>query len=351
MRSVSSESSHDRNQSSRSFFQSLLGLFTLILFGSVSLVAGTRNAFAAPGGWSFGDTLGVSIPFNGLSFVNPSEGWITGASGVIVHTSDAGKTWVAQTSGTTHWLQSVSFVDSSHGWIAGNNGTILTTSDGGQTWTPQDSGVKFDLYTVTFLNAQEGWVGGFAGTLLHTTNGGETWIRVSTDSAQWIMNIFFLKSNAKYGWAVGQDGLVLATKDGGQTWEKKNNSIAKDLYGVFFTDANNGWAVGTHGVIQFTANGGDTWTIQNGLGRGLMGRGVEGDERELNDLHAVAFLDAKTGYAVGVMGMVLKTVDGGNHWTFVKSGTGLDLYNVAFPVPDAGWIVGVGGMILHKGKS
>ncbi|MGL3709562.1 YCF48-related protein [Leptospirillum ferriphilum] len=301
-------------------------------------------------GWVFRDSLGVSVPFNGLSFVSPTEGWVTGASGTILHTTDGGKNWVAQNSGTTHWLQSVSFSDASHGWIAGNDGTILATSDGGQTWSPQDSGVKFDLYTITFLNSREGWAGGFAGTLLHTTDGGATWNKVSTETAQWIMNIYFLKSNPQNGWAVGQDGLVLVTRDGGATWTKKNNSIAKDLYGVYFRDANNGWAVGTHGVIQFTANGGDTWTIQNGLGRGPLGRGVEGRERELNDLHAISFIDDKTGYAVGVLGLVMKTVDGGNHWTIVPCGTGLDLYNIAFPTSSDGWIVGVGGMILHKGS-
>ena len=308
------------------------------------------SATQASKGWAFRDTLGVSIPFNGLAFVSPTEGWVTGASGVVIHTTDGGKNWVAQNSGTSHWLQSVSFVDSSHGWIAGNDGTILATTDGGQSWSPQDSGVKFDLYTITFLNAQEGWAGGFAGTLLHTTDGGATWNKVSTETAQWIMNIFFLKSSPQHGWAVGQDGLVLVTTDGGATWKKKNNSIAKDLYGVYFTDANNGWAVGTHGVIQFTANGGDSWTIQNGEGRGPLGRGVEGRERELNDLHAISFVDGKTGYAVGVMGLVLKTVDGGNHWNIIQSGTGLDLYNIAFPSASDGWIVGVGGMILHKGS-
>ncbi len=326
----------------------------LLLTGSY-FVSTSSDAVASTdsktGGWVFRDSLDISIPFNGLSFISPSEGWVTGASGSILHTSDAGKTWTAQNSGTTHWLQSVSFVSPTKGWIVGNQGTILSTDDGGQTWTPQTSGVRFDLYSVTFLSPTEGFAGGFAGTLLHTTDSGATWSKVDTDTAQWIMNIYFLKNSPANGWAVGQDGLILATTDGGKTWSKKRNSVGKDLYGVYFADATHGWAVGTHGLIEFSSNGGQSWVIQNGMGVGPLGRGIEGDERELNDLHAVTFVDDKTGYAVGVMGILLKTTDGGNHWNLIPSGTGLDLYNVSFIGSGSGWIVGVGGMILHLGNS
>ena len=332
-----------------------LGAFAGLVLSLGVLVSPVNKAIASDnpnfGGWVFRDSLDSSIPFNGLSFVSPSEGWVTGASGSILHTSDSGKTWTAQVSGTTHWLQSASFVSPTKGWIVGNQGTILTTDDGGQTWVPQNSGVRFDLYTVTFLSPTEGFAGGFAGTLLHTQDGGATWSKVSTDTAQWIMDIFFLKNNPSNGWAVGQDGLILVTTDGGKTWSKKRNPVGKDLYGVYFADATHGWAVGTHGIIEFSSNGGLSWSIQNGMGVGPLGRGIEGDERELNDLHAITFIDDKTGYAVGVMGILLKTTDGGNHWSLIPSGTGLDLYNISFQGASSGWIVGVGGMILHLGNS
>ncbi|MEC4682659.1 MAG: YCF48-related protein [Nitrospirota bacterium] len=309
---------------------------------------GTVATAQAEETWSFGDTLGVGVPFDGVFFLNANEGWITGASGVIIHTSDAGKTWAPQVSGTTHWIHSAAFADSNRGWAVGNNGLILSTEDGGKTWSTQDSGVPFDLYSVTFQDNKNGWVSGFAGTLLHTTDGGEHWVKISTDTAQWIMHVTFLKSDPSHGWAVGQGGLVLATVDGGTTWKKKNNSVRKDLYGVNFIDASRGWVVGTHGVIEFTANGGDSWVIQNSAGRDPLTWGVAGMERESNDLHSVVFINDKVGYVVGVLGIFLKTVDGGNHWTSVKSGTNLDLYGMTFPDNSHGWIVGVGGMILHS---
>ena len=328
------------------------------------LVAGSLAAFlvgtgiASPGStlpvasaadrWTFADSLGIGVPFDGVDFISASEGWVSGASGVIIHTTDAGKTWAPLNTGTTHWIHSVDFVDASHGWAAGNNGLILSTEDGGKTWTTQETGVPFDLYSVTFTDAQNGWVSGFAGTLLHTTDGGAHWAKVSTDTAQWIMRVSFLKGDASHGWAVGQEGLVLATADGGNTWKKQNNPVRKDLYGVTFVDQNRGWVVGTHGIIEYTSNGGQSWVIQNGPGRGPLTWSVAGMERESNDLHTVVFLNDKVGYVTGVLGIFLKTVDGGNHWTLVKSGTNLDLYGMTFPDSSHGWVVGVGGMILHS---
>lgn len=322
----------------------LLGLLTL-----VPVAKSTPAALAASAeNWQFADSLGIGVPFDGVDFLSATEGWVTGASGVILHTSDAGKTWTPLSTGTTHWIHSVHFVDANRGWAVGNNGLILSTTDGGKSWSTQNAGIPFDLYSVTFLDKDNGWASGFAGTLLHTTDGGETWSKVSTDTAQWIMKVTFLKGDASHGWAVGQDGLILTTTDGGATWKKQNNPVRKDLYGVNFIDASNGWVVGTHGIIEYTANGGQSWVIQNGPGRPPLNWGVAGMERESNDLHSVVFVNKNVGYVTGVLGIFLKTTDGGNTWTRIKSGTNLDLYGLTFPDNSHGWAVGVGGMILHS---
>ena len=323
------------------------GLFGLLTLAPVGNSA--PAALAASGdNWQFADSLGVGVPFDGLCFLSATEGWVTGASGVILHTTDAGKSWTPLPTGTTHWIHSVAFVDSNRGFAVGNNGLILATTDGGKSWSAQNAGIPFDLYSVTFIDKDNGWVSGFAGTLLHTADGGETWSKVSTDTAQWIMKVTFLKGDPSHGWAVGQDGLILTTTDGGATWKKQNNPVRKDLYGVNFIDANKGWVVGTHGIIEFTANGGQSWIIQNGSGRTPLTWGVAGMERESNDLHSVVFVNDKVGYVTGVLGIFLKTTDGGNTWTRIKSGTNLDLYGLTFPDNAHGWAVGVGGMILHS---
>jgi hypothetical protein len=77
-----------------------------------------------------------------------------------------GGTWTAQSSGTTHYLESVAFVDAQNGWAVGDWGTIRRTTDGGVTWNGQISGWTGLLRAVTFVDAQNGWAVGEAGMIL-----------------------------------------------------------------------------------------------------------------------------------------------------------------------------------------
>jgi len=75
------------------------------------------------------------------------------------------------------------------------------------------------------------------------------------------------------------------------------------LYGIAFVDARTGWAVGRNSLILHTADGGATWEVQH--------RNVGVEERELL---AVDFAEAKRGVAVGRKGLILRTEDGGESW-------------------------------------
>ncbi len=89
------------------------------------------------------------IPDNGsiyfLQFLNRAEGWAVGATparpgqqeptGLVLHTSDGGKTWKQQTAPHGELLfQAVHFADPKHGWLLGRN-SVYRTSDGGSGWS------------------------------------------------------------------------------------------------------------------------------------------------------------------------------------------------------------------------
>lgn len=63
-------------------------------------------------------------------FLNASNGYIVGGSGVIKKTIDGGATWTTEISGTTEDLHSVFFVSSALGFAVGDNGKILKYSSG-----------------------------------------------------------------------------------------------------------------------------------------------------------------------------------------------------------------------------
>ena len=104
------------------------------------------------------------------------------------------------------------------------------------------------------------------------------------------------------------------------------------LGAVTFSDGNTGTAVGYLGTILRTTNGGATWTSQS--------------SGTTNDLLGVSFTDANTGTAVGSSGTIRRTTNGGTTWTGQTSGTSTQLSAVSFSDANNGTAVGGGGTIL-----
>ncbi|HEX6020029.1 MAG TPA: YCF48-related protein [Burkholderiaceae bacterium] len=103
--------------------------------------------------------------------------------------------------------------------------------------------------------------------------------------------------------AVGDQGIVLLSDDFGKTSRQaKQVPLSSTLTAVAFADARHGWAVGHWGAILATADGGETWRIQRI------------DTAEDRPLFAVHFFDPQRGVAVGLWSLVLTTDDGGQTW-------------------------------------
>lgn len=103
--------------------------------------------------------------------------------------------------------------------------------------------------------------------------------------------------------AVGERGVVLLSDDEGAHWRQAGTvPVDATLTAVSFADARQGWAVGHLGVILHSADGGETWSVQRI------------DPIEDRPLFAVAFTDARNGVAVGLWSLMLRTRDGGRTW-------------------------------------
>jgi photosystem II stability/assembly factor-like uncharacterized protein len=106
-------------------------------------------------------------------------------------------------------LNAVWFATPERGWAVGAEGVIVATTDGGRTWRPQASGVGDDLYDVKFFDEAEGWAVGRGGALLHTTDGGRTWAdskRVTTHALERLFTV------GRRAWAVGFGGTIVALR-------------------------------------------------------------------------------------------------------------------------------------------
>ena len=123
------------------------------------------------------------------------------------------------------------------------------------------------------------------------------------------------------------------TNGNGWQWQypKPQGNTLKD---IFVFDKGTAIAVGDLGTVIKTTDGGNSWDVQHHAG---------GTDAGLNSVY---FLDALNGWTVGG-NVVLKTRDGGNTWLQVKTDTTLGYNSVYFVDADTGFVFGEDGIILR----
>ncbi|MCE2487927.1 MAG: hypothetical protein J4F42_20630, partial [Desulfurellaceae bacterium] len=109
--------------------------------------------------------------FFDVAAVSVEKAVVVGYGGKILVTTDGGKTWQQQDSGTDLALYDVEFPDAQTGWISGQDGLLLKSEDGGETWQQQDSGAAVSLLSLQFLDPDHGWAVGAQATYVRTTDG------------------------------------------------------------------------------------------------------------------------------------------------------------------------------------
>ena len=283
-------------------------------------------------------SLMTSSLFN-VVFLNDSMGWAVGKFGKIAATSDGGKTWEAQKSGTDNALRDIFFINQNRGWAVGDLGTLISTLDGGQSWTAQQSGTKKHLRDISFTDELTGWVVGEQGTVLHTVNGGTEW--KERDDLHRLFTLAdnpFLVSlfgscfiNDETGWIAGDYGTLIHTRNGGETWEQQESGTKALLMDITFPTSLKGWAVGENGTILSTSDGGRTWHTQ------------ESNITYL--LNGVSCIDQLNCWAVGY-GTILGTGDGGSNWNVLQGDRKMWLYEIDTRGPDNIFATGDFGEIL-----
>jgi photosystem II stability/assembly factor-like uncharacterized protein len=294
---------------------------------------------------------------NGLCFSSSDRVWAVGDRGAIWATGDGGRNWTRQESGTTANLYAVAFKNSTEGCAVGglpgalahtSRGVILRTVNGGETWHAQPSegiprftgmrmvggrliawgdycpqrktGIFYSLddgqswqampssivhvaglgsdisgnilavdrvgnafhsqlgpqrssYTtspnqpIEFVErAGSSWLaGGAEGQLLRTVDG-QAWSRVALPLSPAAQRVCHWRTAVQFEdqiWIAGTPGsIVLHSADRGVTWQVLETEQTLPLRGVVFADAQRGWAVGAMGLILATRDGGRSWYPQ-----------------------------------------------------------------------------------------
>ena len=313
---------------------------TAIILTIVAISTGCKQEITRQADWE--------ADFTNLHFVAPRHGWIVGTKGMIIHTSNAGKTWERQESGADRDFLSVYFTNTRNGWAVGDGGLIATTGDGGRHWYLQESGSHAILRSVYFANSNEGWIVGEGADVLYTQDGGKLWKR-HRGVSEFPLNAVNFVGKQK-GWAVGGSDRILYTPDGGKRWREQTYNIIKGNHvgrinehrGVLFISPTHGWIAASDGKILHTTNGGVEWTHQESRIPFVNGTHVP----SINTIH---FANGNQGIAVANFGFINYTKDGGENWQLVQeSGTDNNLTAAQFTGENEVWAVGDFGTILHS---
>ncbi|NUQ62220.1 MAG: hypothetical protein HUU20_07015 [Pirellulales bacterium] len=300
-----------------------------------------------------------------VCFATPLKGWAVGDRGAIWHSEDGGRQWRLQESGVACPLESVYFLDERTGWAVGgfthpylhtSAGVVLITRDGGEHWTRDAKFVLPALKRIRFFDHKNGWAIGSASAMypsgvFSTDSGGRSWSPLFGAKSDGWSAADFLDPNTGavaghngtavmvrrggiepaqtppfglrgvhrlslvppvYGMLVGQGGLIMLTPDLGMTWQSPPGELPFGLDGQFDFRAleirgTKCWIAGSPGTRIFhTPDAGRTW-LAAATGQSL-------------PIESIAFADDKHGWAVGELGTILATDDGGRTWTRQRSG-------------------------------
>ena len=116
----------------------------------------------------------LQTPFE-VASPTPAIRWRVSIGGTIERSTDAGATWVAQSSGVQADLLAGSSPSPDVCWLVGRSGTVLRTIDGGQQWRPVTFVGSFDLQAVTASSASTAEVVATDGRRFSTVDAGTTW--------------------------------------------------------------------------------------------------------------------------------------------------------------------------------
>jgi len=251
--------------------------------------------------------------------------------------------WEKINSPTSKSLNSLSFLDSLNGWVTGDSGLIIHTSNGGLDWETQYSNDSLNVVSVFFLNDELGWAAASSqfyapyGTyIMKTTNGGITWTSEFLRIGEaYVNSLYFLDS--LIGFAVGYPQVFHRTTDGGLTWTpvQLDSSIAASYppYSIKFYSPQYGYACGgvrdIKGVVWRTTNGGLSWkTVVDTLTFETLF-----DLNIFDSLHVIVMGgDPEYGTSQVV------TTDGGETWEYTALGVFYFPFSIGFRTDIEGWV-------------
>ena len=294
----------------------------------------------------------TSTLLNSIVFTDSLNGWVSGDSGLIIHTSNGGKDWEIQYTNDSLNVVNIFFLNDQIGWASALSyyyepyGTfVLKTTDGGINWNSEFLSMgEVYVNSFYFLDTLTGFAVGSPRVFHRTTDGGSNWVKVNLDSAivSGIPPITIKFYSPQYGYACGgvRDivGVVWRTTDGGLSWATVVDTLTTEpLYDLHIFDSLHVIAMGgdpEFGSSQVvTTDGGNTWEYTS---LGIFYYPI-----------SIGFRTNNEGWVpMGEQKFYLYTSDSGENWTIVNTPDSTSVTRICFPDSTHGYGIGPYGTII-----
>ncbi len=261
---------------------------------------------------------GVNCSLQSVCFLSRKTGWAAGGfalpyshtgGGVLLSTRDGGQTWTGNSRLMLPELKKILFTDPRHGWAIGfpsamYRSGVFATDDGGRNWRPMFGSGDSRWQSGDFLNASAGALAGCYATVATAGRGGIEPFSINESGLQNIRQLRLVPP--VFGWLVGDGGLVMLSGNSGAAWHAPAGNFPAQTarnfdFAALAVRGAKAWMAGTPGTrVFFTPDAGASWaSFSTGISI---------------PLSAMTFVDDEHGWAVGALGTILATSDGGRTW-------------------------------------
>jgi Uncharacterized protein related to plant photosystem II stability/assembly factor len=203
--------------------------------------------------------------------------------------------------------------------------SLLKTADGGKDWSLIENTLQLD--TVAFADAKTGY-GIQNSALVKTSDGGSTWKSVKFFKNKKVSAVKIVNSNVLFA-LLPYDSMqgVYRTENDGADWTQVNlpkiSAASFFLEDMSWPSANQGYAYygGDGGMgsqekaVYYTSDAGKNWAVRSQAYASQNGHRDIGALPFAGDCTGIRFFSNGTGYIGGGLSSVMKSTDGGVHFS------------------------------------
>lgn len=283
---------------------------------------------------------------NAVFFISPTEGWAVGHDELVLHTTDAGKTWAIQLDGLKftrkRMADSIPALEAKLKELKANKQAAEDQLDG---LKPADSSVATGSEEETAGEADDGahdQVEAMVSELDDKIADAESALSDAKDAltntvANPLMDVWF--RDAQTGYAVGAFGEMIMTTDGGTTWvsiaDRLNNPDRNHLNAIV-GKGNLMYIAGEAGHVYRSTNAGASWTQ------------LESPDPENGSFFAINVVSDNEVFIAGLRGVMYRSVDRGANWKQIAETLHKNINTVFFVDKDTVLAVGNDGAFLRS---